>query len=463
MPPLPPLPASTGHADWQRPALRVWASETAAQLRQHEALHEAGAYALSPLMLPRQQMQGMQGQVHQLLQLARRLSLQLDAEGRWCRADQRSLVLAARERGPALAPIARPDGILVEGQLKLLELNLDSGLGWYFELEFAQQRAAQLNTMAWGGRHRVPRLWPAICNYVAQLMACRDKRRCRLVVLIDAQLGDYDRRHAQLFANRLNASLPGLNASVRCTEELHCSGTSLRDRAGPVDIVWRFASLAHEAARTASTLALLQRALRCDCLLASDPSDLGVESKLALAALSELAEHESPLLSTDERQLVNALVPWTRVLRPAEQDSTDGDLSTLALEQRRSLVLKRTHSRASLHVLIGCECSDAQWQQAIAKAKADTLPWVLQQNVSPTPLPFAFVGDSRSELLGYSVSPFVFGSAEAAPYVRIERNAEQRRLAVGDARLNGICATLLVDEPASIAHLAQPPAAAEHV
>ncbi len=437
--------------DLDRPATRQWTIETTRQLEAMGCLHEHGRYAPTPITMPRQRYADMLADVVRLLHLARRIALQTGQVLAWARADQRELVEAGL-RQPLLPPIARPDGIVVDGRLKLLELNLDSGLGGYFEVELLQQRLVRLDRADAGGTLLVPTVWQGLQQYIAALMAGLGRAEVELAVMVDPHLTAYNRSHADIFVAHIARNMPGVRARIVAADALRPERGRMSDGKTACDILWRFGAMTHAPELVRASVEAQCMALKTETLVVSSPADLGVDGKLVLASLSELADDGSASLDPAERELVKRLVPWTRFVRPGHVhfEGRTLALATLFCRERERLVLKRSHSKSSQQVFIGCETDDAQWQQRLEAALADPVPWVLQENMRSARLRFGYLGTGGEPAWSadqrYSINPFVFGDALAAPFIRLERDELNRRLAIANVGAMATCGLVLTPD-----------------
>ncbi len=437
--------------DLDQPSTKQWALETTRQLEAMGCLHERGRYAPTPITMPRRRHADMLGDVVQLLHLARRIAVQTGQVLAWARPDQRDLVQAGLQQ-PLLPPIARPDGIVVDGHLKLLELNLDSGLGGYFEVELLQQRLARLDRTGPGDAFLVPTVWEGLQQYIATLMQVVGRSEVDLAVMVDPHLTAYNRSHADILVAHIAAHMPGVRARIVTADALRPKRGRMSDGESGYDILWRFGAMTHAPELVRASVEAQRLALQTETLVVSSPADLGVDGKLVLASLSELADDGSTSLSPAERELVRRLVPWTRFVRPghARFGEQAQDLPTLARRERERLVLKRSHSKSSQQVFIGCETDDAQWQQRLEAALADPVPWVLQENMRSALLRFGYlgVGDEPAWTADqrYSINPFIFGDALAAPFIRLERDERNRRLAIANVGAMATCGLVLTPD-----------------
>ena len=437
--------------DLDQPATKQWALETTRQLEAMGCLHERGRYAPTPITMPRRRYADMLGDVVRLLHLARRVAVQSGQVLAWARPDQRDLVQAGLQQ-PLLPPIARPDGIVVDGHLKLLELNLDSGLGGYFEVELLQQRLAQLERSGPGDTFLVPTVWEGLQQYIATLMRGIGRTEIDLAVMVDPHLTAYNRSHADILVAHIARHMPNVRARIVASDALRPKRGRMSDGETGYDILWRFGAMTHAPELVRAAVEAQRLALQTETLVVSSPADLGVDGKLVLASLSELADDGSTRLSPAERDLVRRLVPWTRFVRPGPVRFGERtlDLPALARRERERLVLKRSHSKSSQQVFIGCETDDAQWQQRLEAALADPVPWVLQENMRSAMLRFGYLGTGDEPAWAaeqrYSINPFIFGDALAAPFIRLERDERNRRLAIANIGAMATCGLVLTPD-----------------
>lgn len=444
---------STRRLDLDETAHRQWAADTTAELAAMGCLHEHGRYSPTPITMPHGVYAAMIADVVRVLQLARRVARDTGEILEWARPDQRALVEAALEISP-LPVIARPDGIVQDGHLKLLELNLDSGLGGYFEVELLQRRLAGVRALRAQGAVEVPTVMGGLQRYIEDLMRILGRDTAHIALMVDPHLTAYNRSHADLFVAEVQKRLPSVRVHVVASDQLHIRDDRVSDGISRFDILWRFGSLTHPEEKVAPAVSILSRALRSETLVVSSPSDLGVDGKLVLGRLSQLADDAAPELDAAERALVSRMVPWTRILsggrgRGQRRDRNEEAIDT-ARRQRERLVLKRAHSKSSQQVLIGCETGEAEWRRQLETASMDSIPWVLQRNMRSGKLRFDYLGDdgapSWSAEQRYSINPFIFGDALAAPFVRIERDEGNRRLAIANVPAMATCGMVLAPD-----------------
>jgi hypothetical protein len=118
-----------------------------------------------------------------------------------------------------------------------------------------------------------------------------------------------------------------------------------------------------------------------------------LHKKASLAVLSD--ERNVGLFSDDERQAIDAHIPWTRVVaerKTRHQDRTV-DLVPFIIEQRERLVLKPNDAYGGAGIVLGWEVDGATWEQAVRVALTE--PFVVQERVPIPSEPFPSVVNGR--------------------------------------------------------------------
>ncbi|GGU99613.1 hypothetical protein GCM10010495_07760 [Kitasatospora herbaricolor] len=138
-------------------------------------------------------------------------------------------------------------------------------------------------------------------------------------------------------------------------------------------------------------------------------------------------------LSTEERRLVDRVLPWTRALTPGAT-AHGRELLELCRERREHLILKLDESFASQGITCGWLVDDRQWEQALRQAAS--VGAVVQERVVPRQEPVFDPVTGRTEpwdsCLGlyWMPSGFAGGGARLVPSGRpFTLEAEHKRLA----------------------------------
>jgi len=118
-----------------------------------------------------------------------------------------------------------------------------------------------------------------------------------------------------------------------------------------------------------------------------------LHKKASLAVLSD--ERNAGLFSDDERQAIDAHIPWTRVVaeRKTRHEDRTVDLVPFIIDQRERLVLKPNDAYGGAGIVLGWEVDAARWEQAVRVALTE--PFVVQERVPIPSEPFPSVVDGR--------------------------------------------------------------------
>ena len=118
-----------------------------------------------------------------------------------------------------------------------------------------------------------------------------------------------------------------------------------------------------------------------------------LHKKASLAVLSD--ERNVGLFSDDERQAIDAHIPWTRVVaeRKTRHEDRTVDLVPFIIDQRERLVLKPNDAYGGAGIVLGWEVDGARWEQAVRVALTE--PFVVQERVPIPSEPFPSVVEGR--------------------------------------------------------------------
>ena len=133
-----------------------------------------------------------------------------------------------------------------------------------------------------------------------------------------------------------------------------------------------------------------------------------LHKKASLAVLSD--ERNASLFSADEREAIEAHIPWTRVvedretLAPGFADARD--LLPFIAANRENLVLKPNDEYGGKGIVLGWEVDQSAWEQAIRAALAE--PYIVQQRVALPSEPYPSFVDGKVHVVDRMV--------DTAPY-----------------------------------------------
>jgi Circularly permuted ATP-grasp type 2 len=149
-----------------------------------------------------------------------------------------------------------------------------------------------------------------------------------------------------------------------------------------IDLVYRRVLVNDILAKPAECRALVDAcAARAVCMANSFRCKLA-HKKAFFAVLTDPSH--ATLFSAEERAIIRAHVPWTRVVDDVEtyKDDWRGDLLELTRAWREHLVLKPNDDYGGKGVHLGWEKTESEWDTAIEAALADPYgTWVVQERI----------------------------------------------------------------------------------
>jgi hypothetical protein len=157
--------------------------------------------------------------------------------------------------------------------------------------------------------------------------------------------------------------------------------------------VYKRVLLAELVERCGAETPLLQAvATRAVCMV-NPPRCKILHKKASLAVLSD--ERNQSLFSAEERESVEAHIPWTRVMeeRRTQHGGKEVDLVPFVLGLRHRLVLKPNDDYGGAGIVLGWDTDEAGWERAVAQALAS--PYIVQERVGIPSEPYPSLVDGR--------------------------------------------------------------------
>ena len=174
----------------------------------------------------------------------------------------------------------------------------------------------------------------------------------------------------------------GVPTIVCDPRELVLAGGALTAQGTKIDLVYRRVLVNDILAKPAECKTLVDAcAARLVCMANSFRCKL--PHKKAFFAILTDPEH-AHLFSEQERAIIRAHVPWTRVLDDVETTKDDwrGDLMELARAWREHLVLKPNDEYGGKGVTLGWELSESEWSSRLESALEDPYgTWIVQERI----------------------------------------------------------------------------------
>jgi hypothetical protein len=174
----------------------------------------------------------------------------------------------------------------------------------------------------------------------------------------------------------------GIPTVVCDPRELTFEGGVLRAEGRAIDLVYRRVLLNDILARPDDCATLVDAYRRRAVCVANTFRCKLPHKKAFFAVLTDPAYAD--LMSAGERAVVDAHVPWTRLVADAatERAGSPASLLALARRDRDGLVLKPNDEYGGTGVVLGWEMSDGEWDAALQRALGDPPgTWVLQERI----------------------------------------------------------------------------------
>jgi hypothetical protein len=377
------------------------------------------------------------GQLRRVRRAVEALSAVLD---RFCEAyctDERlreELDLPAREDElirldpgfPRPLRICRLDAFLAGYEVKFLEFNADSpaGIGYTDVLYEGLDRAIELPSVAaefdTAYSPMLPELLRTLLDAYAHARAGRpDLPERPRIALVDAP-GSPSIPEFRICCSAIGGE--GLESVHGSTDELDYDGSELRLGGQPVQLVYRRAiveDLPEDAA------GLLAAAARDGRAVVVNPFRSRVANNKKLLALLQDPRF-GHLVNKDEREVIEATIPWTRVLRDGRVTYGEWvvDLLPFVSDNRERLVLKPASDYGGHAVTLGMEASQSDWE-SLVEEHSKSGDFIVQEYV-PVPeemFPIVEDGHVQMRLKRFNINPFSIGGRYAGSITRISDRA----------------------------------------
>jgi uncharacterized circularly permuted ATP-grasp superfamily protein len=132
------------------------------------------------------------------------------------------------------------------------------------------------------------------------------------------------------------------------------------------------------------------------------------------------------LIQGDEQEVIDATIPWTRILREGRTNYGDWkiDLLPFVADNRERLVLKPASDYGGHNVALGMETPQAEWD-AIIEEHAARADFIVQEYL-PVPeemFPTIEAGHVHMRLKHFNINPFGIGGRYAGSITRISDRA----------------------------------------
>jgi len=324
---------------------------------------------------------------------------------------------------PRYEPIVRPDCIIKDNKLKILELNIDSALGGLFEIQKIQS-LMKINPLYKNTSLNVfPAPKQAVINYFIEMNKLLGVKN--IAVLGSKNTEPWNIPKVKEFCNWINCA-KNINAYYRHPEQIifNKNSISIKGHKHTIDSIYRYRVLLHPKEQVEEFIDLLEKAYSSSVIMLSDPADLFIEHKGIIALLSEAAETDQ--LSKEEKEIIKNFIPWTRFLSSPKVLYKQEVFNTkeFCLHNRELLVLKRMFSHHGNFVYIGSSVTEERWNELLTNALKNAHQWIIQEAIDSDYYEFACFSQKKPNKIipiqrKSVISPVLFGKYFGGALVRL--------------------------------------------
>ena len=303
--------------------------------------------------------------------------------------------------------IARPDCIISDGKLKIIELNFDSGLGGLSQISY-------INNMYSRSNEYCGYEFPSLTNGYASLI--RDvSQGIGVVLAYTSKVTDKTVVSMQEFSRSIEL-VTGVPCHATYFENIDLENRSLvQNKKIRYDTIIRMNWLEGNDDEARKFASFTYDAEMLGIKILSDCRDTSIEDKGALADLCAL-RHESPKIFSDRQHEIikNNIAETFHFESFLKKESING-----LTERKVSLVLKSMFTSGGEDVYVGKYLSDEEWSKCIEQAMTSPESWVIQEYVSPDKCKICVNNEKFSYVdEPFVISPYIIGGKISAILIR---------------------------------------------
>jgi hypothetical protein len=302
---------------------------------------------------------------------------------RYCKAigiDPRSASLISRfPGGPQL--YGRADMYHDGASLKLLEYNIDSGLGGTDRAEISRMLLEVDAFRAFADEHNLGYVHTGerIARTLRKAAEPVTASDTPVVAFVEADGGLPEYMHLVLSFQEMMRGL-GLDVLIGEISQVRSDGGRLSLHGKPVDVVLRYFSpedIVTSPGGEESVEPIFRAHEEGKVVLWTSMRSWQVFNKGCLALLSDIRSRAA--FSSREIELIDSILPWTRALT---DDGSDGkDLIEYCRDNRQDLILKPFGGYGGAGIIPGWETPDREWRDALQTVRIHG--YVVQRKVVP--------------------------------------------------------------------------------
>lgn len=319
--------------------------------------------------------------------------------------------------------LGRFDSFWSGRRMRFLELNANGTAGWKLA-EALGEVALEMPGLGEILERRGARATPLCSRVLEGLLSAWHQARGesavpRRIAIVDWPLIATSAEQTQLATDFTAMGVP---TDFVPPSALRFDGRDLHGPDGPIDIVYRRFTMLELVDRYSELEALLDAARAGAVVTVGSFASDVAHSKRLFAFLTH--ERWQRRLAPEERALVDAHVPWTRMFLPGRTqfDGRMCDLRALAIAERERFVLKPAESYEGRGVMLGAETEPEAWQAEVDRRLGGD--HVIQERVRAPVRRLLIPRDGRAEEVPHwlHLGQFVIGGQLAGMLARASRD-----------------------------------------
>lgn len=309
-----------------------------------------------------------------------------------------------------VSPTSRLDAFFVpeSGALRFTEYNAETPAGVAYS-DVLSEVFYGLRVMREFLRHYDLRPLPARHNVVHALLDAyhqwTGRREAPRIAIVDwRDVPTYS--EFTLFSEYIHSQ--GLECVIADPREVEYRRSRLLAHGVPIDLIYKRVLLSELVERGGLDQPLLRAVREGAAVLVNSFRCKILHKKASLAVLSD--ERNESLFTADERQVIDAHIPWTRRLeeRHTLYHGEKIDLLPFVLEHREKFALKVNDEYGGKGITLGWLTGAGEWEGAVRAALGE--PYVVQERVAIPLEPYPSLVEGRVQLIDrmLDTDPYVF-------------------------------------------------------
>lgn len=324
--------------------------------------------------------------------------------------------------------VARPDCILTNGSLKIIETNIDSSLGGMMQLSIF----ADFYKKYYSNKDLT--FCSPLDGLIKILAESNKNKKVRTILfLLTDRFSTYDRNYCLRFCSLITEST-GIECFVESLSSIsYKSENDVNRIKESYDIIYRFDVIKGDSKIDKKLNEFLEICEKNNIILVSDPKDLRIEDKGGLAFLTKLSSIDSSLINEAEKKLIDEYVTKTVFLSDIVNKSLSENLMyefNDFANNKDKFVLKRIYSYGGQHVVCGRYQDFRTWKERVKSALLESDLWVVQLYLESDDINI-YIDNNNDSQLGndFVISPFIFGKGIYNFAVRVFLNGTHNGVA----------------------------------